>query len=280
MADTTDIKTNARSGGLRRNSGSLTPNARTVLQRMQTAQVVADRSGKRRSAELAAIRRNIKKTGWLVVVCVVFLAAIADLLSLADLGWVVSWTIPIVSWFMVRRINGIMKSSERIANATNALVRETAIIRQRVLQLLPPAERGKLIATERVGVISEKARSYVRTWIRDSVITQLIELIPVVDMLPLYLGQIVKMIVNQNIEYQKVRKLMPAYERALAQATELEQAEIAQLDRLLATLLGRNYAPTPSSEMIQEPLPAQKQVRVPARPMRDINRTVALPAAA
>lgn len=219
-----------------------------------------------------------------MVGCVLLIAAFCDLLSIVDAGWVVSWTIPIISWFMVRRINSIMKSSELIAKATNRLAREAALARQRVMQILPPTERGRVAASERVSAVSEQAKSYVRTWIRDSVITQLIELVPVVDILPLYLGQVVKMIINQNIEYQKVKKLMPAYESILARTDALERMEIEQLERLVLTLLGDRTGTQPRTpEPSADRVPAQPRPRNtpgPERAVRDIRPAVALPVAA
>lgn len=307
MADTADIRNTSRPRRSRR--GSVPSDVRAVAERLQTAQTAYQRADAARASEHATILRHIKKTGWLVVGCALFIAAVADLLSIVDTGWVVSWIIPIISWFMVRRINSIMKSSALIAKATNRISREVVLARQRVMQILPPAERGRVAVSEHVSAVSEQAKNYVRTWIRDTVITQLIELIPLVDMLPLYLGQVVKMIVNQNIEYQKVRKLMPAYERALTRVGELERMEIEQLERLIVILLTDRAAPqqrvtdvgeyTPEQSRLRvapgsertvrdiqpaaEPFPAQQRSRIApgsAPALRDITPAAALPVAA
>jgi hypothetical protein len=256
---------------------------RATVKRAQVASVAHERAAKARREEHEAIRRNIKKTGLLVLGCAITIAVAADILSIVAAGWIISWIIPFISWFMVRRINSIMKSSELIAKATNRLNREATIVRQRVLQVLPAEERARLALSEHVGAVSERAKTYVRTWIRDTIIAQLIELIPVVDILPLYLGQVIKMVINQNIEYQKVKKLMPAYERALAQVEGFERMEVEQLNRMLTVLLqGRALPGQNRDEAPEQPRTriGQETNRVPARTIRDIRPAVALPAAA
>ena len=79
--------------------------------------------------------------------------------------------------------------------------------------------------------------SHVSTFARDTIITQLVELIPIIDVLPLYISQVVKVFVDQNIAYQKVKKLMPHLQYIHQQIDRLEQFEIQYMARQIATVV-------------------------------------------
>lgn len=235
-----------------------------ITQKLHSTQSAHKRALLLRSEEHKSIKQSIRKTAWYVIGAMIFVATISDILSFFDVGWVMSWLIPVFSWFMVLKINAILKQSPRILAATQRLAKEEQLIRQRLMMLLPPIERAKLGAQTYTGDTIAGAKSYVTTWIRDSIITQLIELIPIVDILPLYLGQVIKMIINQNIEYQKVQKLIPTYERGLSVVESLEGKEIAFLNRRLAALI--------NSQPI-ESLPAPRSTTSTPGSIRDIGRS-------
>lgn len=174
-------------------------------------------------------------------------AGVSDILSVADLGWMTSWIIPIVSWFMVRSINRINSRSDNIAAAVDIIQQQAQLMTQRLRPMLAASGNTQLLAQVHVTAVRAKASSYVRTFIRDTIITQLLELIPFVDMLPFYLGQVAKVIIDQNVAYQKAIRLMPQYDQAAQLLTTLERAEIEQYRRQaiqVITRLQRSQAAT------------------------------------
>ena len=253
---------------------------RALAERFQKAEAAYIRKSSEREQERVKFKNAIKKTAIIIVIFAVAVAAACDLLSLVDLGWIVSWIIPILSWFMVRRITAMMKTSGLITKAIGRLEREETIVRQRLAQILPARQRAMLGIRTSVGSLVAGAQSYVSTWIRDTVITQLLELIPFVDMLPFYLGQVVKMVINQNVEYQKVKKVMDPYERLLKNVDRLERLEVQFLGTQLARLMQRQYvaaqeAEVPAAQEVQEAPAPQTPPARRAPSMRDVGPALA-----
>lgn len=234
----------------RKTSGGAT--AQAMLERFQMAQATYRRNHEQRQEERKTLSKDIRKTFFLIIISAVAIAGIADLLSLADLGWIVSWVIPAITWFLARRIRTIEKGSESIAKATQRAERQLTILQQRLRPVF-----GSRVGGSRIGIAFAQARSYMVTYIRDTIIAQLLELIPVVDMLPLYLGQVIKMVVEQNIAYQKALKLMPVYDQLITDIDRLERMELAHLGTLanaaLATTIRQIAAQRKAQQLISAP---------------------------
>jgi hypothetical protein len=230
----------------------------SVIQNLRRAQAQYVRNQRERQQQLTKLRSDIKKTMILVIVGALAVATIADILSIFDVGWVVSWAIPCICAVMVRRVTRINKAGEQLATATAAAQRQLQVLRQRLRPALMATGNVRLAIGGIGGAIAWRARSYVTTFIRDTVITQLIELVPIIDILPVYIGQVVKMIIDQNVAYQKAKKLLPNLERALQQIDQLERFEIEYLARALAVTARvrqhvnqrqRREAPAPSAPL-------------------------------
>ena len=187
-------------------------------QRMQLSQ--------QRDTEYQSLKRGIRNAALVIVIIALSLAALCDILSVFDLGWIVSWTIPVVAWFITRRINGILHTSTRARQAMQRLQQEERVVRQRLIQALPTKERSLLPQRAPQLVISSAATSYVARFIRDTFVVQGIELIPIVDILPLYLGQVVKMIIDQRREARKAHTLLAQYTQVRISLEALEHIEI------------------------------------------------------
>jgi hypothetical protein len=211
---------------------------RALAERIKRLSMLRERNGKARAQEREKLVGNIRKTALVVVIFVLWVAALADLLSFIDFGWLVSWAIPLACALIVRRMNAIGHAAEGLATATAAHQRQEAVLRQRLRPLLAASGNSRMLVAEAVSDISYQFTSYVRAFVRDTIITQLLELIPILDMLPMYLGQVVKVIIDQNIAYQKAMKLVPAYDRAVVMLERLERFELEYLLRRLNALVG------------------------------------------
>jgi hypothetical protein len=229
------------------------------LQRMQARYV---RNQRERQGQLSSIRHDIKKTAIIILVAAIAVATLADILSVFDVELLVCWAIPMICWFMVRRVVRINKTGERIVATTTVAQRQLQLTRQRLRTALQTTGNAQLLTGSRLENIAWKAGSYVKTFIRDTVITQLVELIPFLNMLPFYIGQVVKVAVDQNIEYQKVRKLLPQLERVFAQLERLERFEIEYAAHMIAAAIQKytlnqprtRRAPTPQRQSEAAPV--------------------------
>jgi len=188
-------------------------------QALQATAEVSQRQLARRN-EYEKIKKGVRKTAFIVFALILTVAGICDLLTIFDLGWLISWSLPIlVGYFIVRRI-------ERINDGSQKIVEKTSEIKEELRHLLGPSAN-----------ISElkhpKFNSYIWTFIRDTIITQLVELIPFVDWLPFYMGQVVKTYINMRTRYLATKKLLMQYETILG---ELEQAENLQVEKKMAQI--------------------------------------------
>lgn len=203
--------------------------ALTALQqqflRAKTAYV---RSSRARTEQYGRFRKGIRKAGFLIVFGILLIAAIADLLSIFDVGWILAWSIPLIAGFMVKRINRIQETTEHIARANTEISRHVHILQQRLRGSLAASGNAHL-AHARSETLARRNRSYLGVFLRDTVITQLLELIPIVDILPLYLGQVAKMIINQGAAYRQARLSLIVYEQSSQLADHLEEFEVSLL---------------------------------------------------
>jgi hypothetical protein len=200
--------------------------AQQFIQRSVELQTTNQRNIARRTQEYAQLRRDLRKTSWIIIGIGFSIAGIADVLSIFDLGWVISWLIPAITWALSRRIHAMGKAEESIRTSADRLHREIVVLRQRLRPLLTAQGNMPLLTSSIPTVSAQGGGSYWTVFIRDTIITQLIELIPVVDMLPLYLGQVAKMVIDQNIAYQKIAKSLDQYKNLFQLANNLEQFEI------------------------------------------------------
>lgn len=204
---------------------------------LRSAQANFERNRAARAALEERLIATIKKTALIVFVSALFVAALADILSLVDFGWVVSWLIPMIVWFMVRRVTNINAGGDAIVAAHQAAKRQLTLLQQRLRPSLVSSRNLQLLASTKVEDLKFAGRSYAATFVRDTIVTQLVELIPFVDWLPLYIGQVVKVFVDQNIAYQKVRLLMPRLKHVHQQIERLELFEIQFSARQIATVV-------------------------------------------
>ncbi len=137
-----------------------------------------------RRERLSKIKKNAQTTALTAIVIIFLVAGVCDLLSIIDLGWVLSWLFSILMWMLIKNRIGLMhKSIEEAEKFSEELSRDLRVL----------APQAVLPETT-----SKKLSSYTKIFIRDTIITQLIELIPVIDILPFYIGQLVKALVDQK----------------------------------------------------------------------------------
>lgn len=212
-------------------------NVRAISTRFTRAQDSYRINSSKRRRTLAKLRKELKKTFIMVTLSALFIAALADLLSIVDLGWIVSWIIPGIVLFMARRITGINQGADHVIAYRKQAQRQLKVLRNRLRPALVATRNARLAAGQTNEDLGAQAHSYVMTFIRDTAIAQLLELVPVLDILPIYLGQVCKVIIDQNIAYQKAMKLIPKYEQALGSIDQLERFEVAFLAQQLELAL-------------------------------------------
>ena len=237
-------------------------NIEALFKKLQKTQRDFSKNAKIRQEEQNSILRDVQKTGFTLLAVILFIAGVADLLSIADLGWLISWLIPLTSWIMVRRINAIRKVPQKISGVAERLYRQQDIVRQRLTPLLRPQEQALLATYLRRDEILTNTKSYVTTFIRDTIIVQLVELIPGVDaVLPMYLAGVVKLILNQNAEYQKAQLVIAPYQKLLDTVTSLERLEIEKLSQQLTLLIYGQQAAIP---VVTQPRPTTPTPTTPS----------------
>lgn len=168
-----------------------------------------------RETQYESFGSRIRRSGMLVIVGVLAVAGIADLLSLIDVGWVASWLIPIVSWFIVRRVTGMRTVTSDIAGAQQEATHQIRILRQRL---------G--MASSDLPSLNEQAKSYVVTFVSTQLVAQSLELIPVLDWLPMYLGSVVKILFDQHKAYRTAQAALALHRQTLDALIQLEEAEV------------------------------------------------------
>lgn len=235
-------------------SSALT-NARARIQRSQQG----------REQQVARFKKEIRKTGLMILGAALMVAIVADICDAIDLGWVIAWTLPIISWNLIRRISSINKGGDHITQAIEAAQRTLRITQQRLRPALLQSGNGKLLVNDAIGSVAWKGKSYVGRYLRNFVITYILELIPILDWLPMYTGGVVKVIIDQNIAYQKVRALIPELQRVNERIDRLEQFEMNILllqEEVTANAPENNTPPeeeAPPQESISPQVRAQLQ---------------------
>ncbi len=233
------------------------------LDALRRAQAQYARNSAARGDLEKKLANNIKKTILIVFVAALFVATLADILSFFDFGWVVSWAIPMIVWFMVRRVTAINKGGDAIVGVHATARRQLTLLQQRLRPALQSSGNIRLLVSTKVEGMAFAGKSYVSTFVRDTIITQLIELIPIIDVLPLYIGQVIKVFVDQNIAYQKVKKLMPHLEHVHQQIDRLEQFEIQYVARQIATVV-RAQQLVSTRQRQQMPITQPRETQVPS----------------
>jgi FtsH-binding integral membrane protein len=249
--------------------------AQILAQKLQRAQISYTRTAQAREQQHAKILRGVRKISTPALIGIGVLAGLADALSIIDMGWIISWTIPLASWVVVRRINAMRAMSKDITAATQRLRRDEGLVKQRLASILPASEIVKLHIQEGRELFETAASSYIGTFIRDTLITQFIELIPGVSILPIYLGQVVKLIINHNVEHQKIALIVSPYERSLASVDKLERMEVNRLNELLILALQQRTESRP--QRVQKK-PRSSTTLVSSRPQPNPTADIRIPA--
>ena len=237
--------------------------ADALAQRANASRVQSER----RQQEVAQLVGRIKKTFFLIVGVAFFIAIIADLLSLADLGWLVSWLIPCFTFFIVRRTVRINKGAKQIQEAQQRADRELSLLQQRLRPSLVGSGRSDLMQRA-VSVAVKLASSLYAQFFVETVGVQTLELIPGLDWLPMYFGDVLKVVVDQYLAYRKARQLIPALERTLATIERLEAFELSEMTAEL-TVLVLEYQD--QAEEVYARFEEEESARLPEeRTMRDV----------
>jgi hypothetical protein len=165
------------------------------------------------------IKRDIRTTSLVVIIVIAVIVGISDLLSIIDLGWITSWLSTLLMWlFLKNRISAIEKATENMGEFAKELSKELAAI-------APGTSLGDSPSVAKA--------SYTHIFLRDTIITQVIELVPGIDILPFYLGQFMKTLIDQ----QKRRKMAQDIINYCGQLIDsLDAAENAKTEQVVAPI--------------------------------------------
>lgn len=186
----------------------------------------------RRTKRMAELRGNIKRTSLLIIVAALCTAALADLLSIADLGWIVSWAIPVFTGIMAKRIISIKSGAKKLAAAGADASRAYAMTRKKVGPLLLAAGQRRS-SSPPMRQAASRALGYWWAFARDTIIIQILELIPGISILPMYVGQVVKEMRDEKKEYRAAQPEFALLEQKDRETADLEKFEIRFLSALI-----------------------------------------------
>lgn len=211
-----------------------------LQQRMQSSQ----QNALRRQQNLKKLIRTVRRSFVLVILVALMLALTADLLSLADLGWLLDIPIAITTFLLVRRTRKIESGAAAITKAQQAANYQAAILKQRLAPILAASQKNGTLRdmlTQRVQAIVLSGEKFLNSyfeWILETGFVDIAEIIPAIDWIPFYLGQFLKTVTMQYIAYQDARKLIPPLQESFALIERLEALEIEHLTRRLANIVG------------------------------------------
>lgn len=205
------------------------PSPATVIAQannLQRAAATYERRQREREETFTRLQKQIQKAFLLIGISALAIAVIGDVLSLIDAGWIVSWALVALGSFYVRRINRINDSVQLIKTAQGQALQELRSLRQRLRPALVATGQIQLFAAAETLAIRQGARSYMMTFIRDQIISQGLELIPIIDWLPLYLGAVIKLLINQESAYRTARQALVPYRQTLELLGRLERFDL------------------------------------------------------
>lgn len=236
----------ARTAGAALSLPDLPQEIRGLADRLRSLVSDNKRKSGERAKEFAAIQKAIKRSFIGITGLALYIAIVADILSIFDAGWIISWAIPIVLFFVARRIGTINKGAERAQKAYAATVRELQLINQRLGGI--PGQQRRPVLAGLAEQLQGKVGPYMTRFILETAGIQGFELIPILDWLPAYTGGVVKVAIDQYNAYKKAQRMLPPLQTAFARLEQLEAEEVAALETQLREALAL-YEP----ELFEQP---------------------------
>ena len=208
--------------------------------RLRQRIVMTQRAATERQHEIQRIRSQIKKTMLLVFAVAFLVAGIADLLSIADLGWLADIVILPVTYVIAKRTTRINKGGDMAIAAQAVANKSITTLQQRLSSAIVEANRTDLsgaLVSQRIANIGVRFSSYMRNFVLVSFGVQGVELIPIIDWLPCYIGQIAKLMFDQYQAYRISAQFIPPLQQAYALLEKLELFELETMSRPLEELI-------------------------------------------
>lgn len=195
-----------------------------AISRAEFQQALRLYRNKRRAREekFGHLKAKAQKVLLVLSISVILIAILADILSIFDLGWLISGAITGFGLLIARRINRIEGSVQEIRDAQSEALDELRVLRQQLRPHLIENGLMGLFASAETLAIRQQARSYFMRFFRDQAIVQLLELVPIFDLLPGYLGSVVKMLIDQRRAYRKAKEVLVPYRQTLDLLDRLE----------------------------------------------------------
>jgi hypothetical protein len=159
------------------------------------------------------------------------IAGLSDLLSIVDLGWLLSWMMPIVVSVMLMKQRRIDSAAQQLHGAIRDLsayqdrlyAQQQRQARHPFLAEQPDAVHGISFAPPSAPALSAVSMASWSGFIVESFTVQLIELIPVLDWLPFYTGQVFRRFRAVGIASARARDMLRSFETLALTLTVREQ---------------------------------------------------------
>ncbi|HXK36258.1 MAG TPA: hypothetical protein VJ553_01645 [Candidatus Paceibacterota bacterium] len=198
-----------------------------AYRRYQKANQIYLRQSREREEERRNLHRQTRRTSLFLFLGALLIAGFADLLSIVDAGWLISWAIPLICVFIARRIDRINRGVEAIHKARERYEKEYRALLERLGPALrdPGAPKVEPIPN----TVAYRYKAYIRTFIAETVAVQIAELVPVIDALPMYLGQVVRVVLKQYTAHRNARLAFAGYDPVVDALARYQRFEVQYL---------------------------------------------------
>ncbi|OGN07802.1 MAG: hypothetical protein A2750_01595 [Candidatus Yanofskybacteria bacterium RIFCSPHIGHO2_01_FULL_45_42] len=196
--------------------------------------VPIERKQRDRQATLDKLQKKTQGFPLSLFLMALFFAGISEILSIFDAGWVTSWILAIILWFVKMKIDTVMRNANSLSALKTKLESEFVMLRQKLSQAAIQSGRSRLL-----GGVTQKSRddfnkqasqsfqSYTNRFIKDLAIFQGIELIPVVDaIVPGYFGQVAKVFLDHRKERMRAFPVLMECRSLTRSIKQLEDFEL------------------------------------------------------
>ena len=174
-----------------------------------------------RRKEFSQISAQAKRSALILIIIAVWVAIVVDIISIWDLGFLLSW----LHWILLHQF--IIKRTAKMTEASKTLVDKTektvTEIKRLHTELHASGKYSGAMPAFLATVALPRISSYMSKFVKEAIAVQIAELIPAVSALPLYIGQLVKALIQQAPIYAQNKMLVKQYDLTLKTLESLEQ---------------------------------------------------------
>lgn len=240
---------------------------------------------KQRQQQLATFKRRARHTAYVLLGLLLLAAGLADLSSVIKdaveaipvIGWIIGVAasfftavcVGLPTYFARRRIQKMNAETKNIARANDSLEKT---LERELARLRPALQTTGQISTLRSLELRQgpKFDAFKARMFLNIAIVQLLEAIPIVDLLPMQMAEVFYVIVQQQREFRQARNHILWYQQIDAQLRLLETFEREYLEaQLSAAVIQAIQAEQEAIDREQREL-TRTERRRPTNPVTDI----------